>query len=492
MSFAGLSFVASALIAVATSVLMARIFGIEVVGQNALALVPHGVLCLLSTVREQPAVIRRLTPLSPRSPTVSGVFYAVYSFSVLLTAVMTIVVGIGTIVAFNGSFDHPDLVVPALCYLVANLIIGNTSGNLDVIFSAFGDGQSLFKVRLSESLSFALLLVLAAQVTDTVWGPVCATIVSWFVALTYRVVLVGRWLDPRVASDAYRQGLRELPEFIKFGLKLLPGLLAEGASNQAGTWALGYASSTSAVGAYSRATGLSYRLNEASWRLSEMLLPGLVHSTAQDDFTQRDRRYALGLRGSFTLLIAASAVLSGGAAGVMALFGDGFAEAATALAILCVVPAMRAITTSQADVLIAAHEPGLVSRKSVCGFVVVAAVTWPLTQAFGTTGAAASLLMGFGANAALGTWAMWSTVGVRARNHWPWPQRMSTVAAFLAAASAGATAASHVPALWKLPVGASLSALVFAIGLLLFRAVPVSEIRRGLKLIRREQGPPRA
>ncbi len=75
-----LSFLANALLALVTSVIVARLYGVSAIGEFALAGAPAGAVWLLSTVREQPALMRRLTPLAPRDPLVTGLFAAVLSF----------------------------------------------------------------------------------------------------------------------------------------------------------------------------------------------------------------------------------------------------------------------------------------------------------------------------------------------------------------------------------------------------------------------------
>src|SRR5678816_2703245 len=65
-SFAAISFVASALLSTVSSVVTARLYGIEIIGQLALVIAPTAMLTLLSTVREQPGLVRRIAPLPPR------------------------------------------------------------------------------------------------------------------------------------------------------------------------------------------------------------------------------------------------------------------------------------------------------------------------------------------------------------------------------------------------------------------------------------------
>ena len=66
--FGALSFGVSGVLALGSSILTARLYGITVIGEFALAYAPTGAVWFLSSVREQPALIRMLAPLAPEPP----------------------------------------------------------------------------------------------------------------------------------------------------------------------------------------------------------------------------------------------------------------------------------------------------------------------------------------------------------------------------------------------------------------------------------------
>src|SRR3954468_18362095 len=74
VGYSALSFGSIALIGVVSSIVTARIYGVNVVGQYALAFAPAGALWFLSTVKEQVALVREITALPPRAPRVTGLF----------------------------------------------------------------------------------------------------------------------------------------------------------------------------------------------------------------------------------------------------------------------------------------------------------------------------------------------------------------------------------------------------------------------------------
>ena len=84
-SYAVLSFIAGAVVGVGSSIVVARLYGVDVVGQYALAIAPMGVVWFLSTARERPALIRALSPLAPRAARITGLFAAVFAFSAALS-----------------------------------------------------------------------------------------------------------------------------------------------------------------------------------------------------------------------------------------------------------------------------------------------------------------------------------------------------------------------------------------------------------------------
>ncbi len=87
--FAAMSAAAGGVVGIVSSILVARLYGIEVIGQYALATAPMGIVWFFSTVRERPGLIRALNPLQPRSPEITGIFAAVLAFSIALTALVS-------------------------------------------------------------------------------------------------------------------------------------------------------------------------------------------------------------------------------------------------------------------------------------------------------------------------------------------------------------------------------------------------------------------
>lgn len=117
LSFSAASFVGTTTVALFTSIFIARLYGIRVVGAFALVMAPVAAVTLLSTVREQPALQREVAILPPRHPRVTGLFLAVLGFSSGLTFVIAAIAIIAVYVVFHGPVHHPALFMPAVASL---------------------------------------------------------------------------------------------------------------------------------------------------------------------------------------------------------------------------------------------------------------------------------------------------------------------------------------------------------------------------------------
>ena len=334
LSLGAASFIINMVVSLLTSVLIARLYGVTVVGQFALAFAPTGAVWLLSTVREQPAFQRRAAVLPPRHPTLTGLFAAVFVFSTGLTVVTAAVAAVVTYFLFHGPIHHPDLFGPAMVSLAGYTVFTNTCVNLDSIFVAFRDGQGLFWLRLNQSLVYLAMIIVGSFISRSVWTLVVTGILLWFFPCIHRLMIVGKWLRFKVPQEEIRDGFTALPEVLRFGLKLTPAGLLWGTCDQVGIWVLGAASSIPAVGAYSRASSLTDRFGDARQRLSELLFPTLVERRITGDEEGFNRALIDSIRYSTALMLLFAAAGGGAANAIMAVFGPGFTRASTALVFL--------------------------------------------------------------------------------------------------------------------------------------------------------------
>lgn len=465
MGFAGLGFLASLATGLMTSVALARLYEIRVVGEFALAYAPLGVVWTLSTVREQPALVRRLVRLQPRDPLITGVFFSVLCFSTLLTIVVSAAVLGVTYFLFRGPVDHPELFLPACANIVGYVVFTNVGWNLDRVFTSYGDGRRLFRVRMAQALAYLVLLVALRTILSDVWGPIVAMGVAAGLALVLEIRLVTIWMPLRVSGAVLMEGLRALPEIIRFALKLTPGSLASGFSGQLGTWLLGALTPLATLGAYNRATSITMRLNDLNWRISEMLFPALVVRHREQRGLEFNQALTDTIRYAVICLALPGAVLGGAAPSVMAIFGEKFRSGAPVLAIALLGPIFVVVNSLQQVALTAVDRPTTTSTVAIVNVVVNLAASVPLTLALGIVGPAIAMVLG----TVVAT--MLSFLLLRRHAHeafvrlWPVRSMVAVVLSYAGGFFAARMLATALPALSALPICVAGGALAY-VGLL--------------------------
>jgi O-antigen/teichoic acid export membrane protein len=394
LGYAGLSFVVNAVVVLASAVVTSRLYGIEVIGRYALAMTPWQILVSLSTLGEQVALVRNLATMRPGSGEATGLFYAVLTFSTALTTTMALpVLGI-TWLVLGGPIDQPDVFLPAVAIVVGYVVLENPSWNIDSVLSSFSQGRALLVVRLVTVLAFLGFAVLFHRWSGSVWGLAWANVASFGCGLVARLVVVRGLVGPWPGRATYRAGLRRLPAIVRFGAALLPGQLFIGLSQQAPTWIIAGHASIRQVGAYSRASTMAVRLNEASYRINEMLLPDLTRLHGNGDRNRITGTVERSLRLVLVALLLVGAVAGGAAVPFLSVFGDGFAEAAGALALLVLVQVCFVVCSMLGAVYNAMGRPGYNSVFASIRAVVGLTLVLVLAERSGITAAAAGLLVG--------------------------------------------------------------------------------------------------
>lgn len=397
VGFEAVAFVLVTIIALGSSVAIARLYGVEVLGEYALAFAPYYALNNLSSVREQAAFTRRIATMQPRDPMITGLWAAMFGFSTALTVGMGALVLAVTWFVYSGPLGRPDLFALAVIPVVFGAFVFNPSWNLERVFTSFRAGSVLLQMRVAGALLTVVFMIAAGIIWGTTLALVLAEVLSWVPLLIWRAVAVRRYMRPVVPLAVIREGRRTLPEIVSFGLKLTPGTLAEAALNQAGTWIIGLLAPLSALGAYSRAWQLVRRIMELRARVADMLFPTLVERRDAGDHAGADRALADTMRYVLGGLGAVAAAGGGAAVGVMELFGQGFVEASGALVFLLLVPPLAICSFVQFQAMWALDRPVASSVISVVraaiGLPLMAVLTWQI----GIEGCAIALAAAYGA-----------------------------------------------------------------------------------------------
>jgi O-antigen/teichoic acid export membrane protein len=428
--FGTLTFVAVAGLGVASTILTARVYGVRIVGQYALVWAPVAALWVLSTVKEQQALIRELTSLAPRDPRVTQLFAAVFTFSLLFTVAVSLLAALACWLVFRGPLHAPALLLPALVNIAGYALLMNAGWNLDSILSSFMAGRQIFWVRLHEVLGFIAIAVAVGLLWRSVWGLVIAIVGTSLSTLVHRALVARRFVRMRLSLAEYREGLRFLPGLLRFGLKATPGAIAQGISQQGGVWALGTVAPVGVVGAYSRAQMVPQRLQQATNRITEVLYPTLVGRHASGDGEGFDRALVDSIRYEVIGMLGIAAALGGCARGVLEIFGPGFGRATTALALLAAFPALASIAMTQTQALWAADRPGRTSLIALARLAVTLALLIVLTPSLGIAGPAVALLAGYLLVIALSGLALRGFMSQPLRAIWPSRQRWALLASY--------------------------------------------------------------
>jgi O-antigen/teichoic acid export membrane protein len=433
LSFGALSFVASAVIALLSSIVTARIYGIQVIGQFALVSAPAAMIWFLSNAGEQMSSVRLLVGLPHRHPRVTGIFFVVFTFSMVLTSTVGLLVLIGSYFLLHGPIDQPGLFGAATVNTLGCIFVSNPAWNLETPFTAFMAGRELFWIRLVQPLSFMLVAVALSFHGTDVWALVIATIASWGFSLIHRLIAIRPFVDLRPRLGEVRAALELLPQILSFGIRIVPGMLATGVAYEIGVWVLGSTQSIAAVGAYNRAWTVIRRFIEVNWRINEMLFPALIHRRKEGMQIAFATAALDTMRYVLIGALLPAAVAGGGAKSVMAIFGPGFSAASTALAILLLAPCLSLLQTIQETILLATERPGRVSMASIGQMIATVVGTLILTPRIGVSGPAVGLLAGFATAIVIQTVVLHGTYGAPVRSLFPLRHAIGPIAAYFAA-----------------------------------------------------------
>ena len=249
-----------------------------------------------------------------------------------------------------------------------------------------------------------MLAVVLHGWVPTVWGLTIATVGSFVAAFAIRLVAVRRYLRLVVPTSDLVAGARALPDLLRFGLRVVPGRLATGFALQLSTWVLGAATPLAVVGAWSRAFQLSIRMNEAGYRLNEILYPALSQRHRAGDIDGYRRLLRRTLRLVAVVLLGIAAPTAGAAEGVLTVFGEGFSQAAPAFAVLLVAMAVAVLSALIGQATIAAGHPTAYSTMAMARAALSLALLVPGALLAGATGAAVAIAAGVALEIAVRVW----------------------------------------------------------------------------------------
>jgi O-antigen/teichoic acid export membrane protein len=379
-----------------SAIVTARVFGAEVIGAFALASLLTGSLHMVSNVREQGGLVRELTRHAARAPESRALLLLVLGFSAALTLAVLIPFGALSVWLLREVFDQPDLVAPFAVLVAAYLLLDNTSFNLDAPLVAYRDGRALWIVRTAITATMiAGALGCAAAGERSLWALVGVTVAASAVGVALRLRAVSRLTGLRSSRREIARVRDRLRPIVWFGVRQAPLNYTETAIEYTDTAVLGASVPLVTIGAYSRAYTLYRRAGQVPIALSRLYFPtltALFHSGEHDAMVRVQR---LSTRYLTLLLVPVATWLAASAPAVLAIFGPGFDEGATALSILIFAVVLDGYGRMAGGLLAAVDRPGVVSMVSAGMAVLNVGLCLALIPSLELTGAAIANLAGW-------------------------------------------------------------------------------------------------
>ena len=388
--------VTSLVLGLASAVVTARVFGVEVIGAFALAALLTGSLHMVSNVREQGGLVRELTRHPAGAPESRALLWLVLGFSAALTLAILVPFSALSVWLLRSVFEQPELVAPFFVLAGAYLLLDNTSFNLDAPLVAYRDGRAVWIVRMAITATM-ILGALACALADerSLWALVGITVAASAVGVLLRLRAVGRLTGLRTGRREIEAVRGRLRPIVWFGIRQTPLNYTETAIEYADTAVLGASVPLASVGAYSRAYTLYRRAGQVPVALSRLYFPTLTALFHRGERDAMLRVHRLSTRYLTLLLLPAATWLAAGAPAVLAIFGPGFDAGATALSILIFAVVLDGYGRTAGGYLAACDRPGIVSIVSVGTAVLNVGLCLALIPSLELTGAALANLAGW-------------------------------------------------------------------------------------------------
>lgn len=389
----------SIVVGIGGAVLISRRFGSALFGRYVTVSAPLAMLTLLSSLQEQVGFMHVGSPLVDQRGRFSALAWKTFLFSETLTVLAGVVVFGVSWWFLEGPAESPDLVLPVAVLLIGYVLVGNLAWNIDGVLNARRESGQLARVRIIESvLQPALPLLLSVWWLD-LRALVAGALVTTVFAATVRMVAIRGRLTRDIRPDEWALAREDFKVVRRTGLQIFPGSFAGGLLDQTALWIVravagGGATGDRVVGAFGRANNLTWRLQELTYRVSALLLPSLSDTKAREDQEGFRSTGQMAIVAYVAPLAGLVAILAGCSANVLRVFGSDFVDGAEALRILVVVSLLLAMDIFIGMLLISLGQARVMARTSIVGAVVMLAVIYPLTHAWGATGASLAVLLG--------------------------------------------------------------------------------------------------
>jgi O-antigen/teichoic acid export membrane protein len=379
-----------------TAVVASRLYGIKVVAEFALVIAPWAVLVRISTIAEHLGFMRVAAVMPVRSRQLGALFRALLRFSTALTLVMSIFTSIATALLYFGPVNRPHLILPAITLLLGYLLFDNVGWNLDTLLTSTRQHLPLFYARISQSISILIVTWALAFRMPNVWGLTLGTLFGYVFPFVVRIPAAIRVLPKSLSDDDHTAARREFRTLLKFSKDFIPNSWMAGISGQSPTLVLGTYSTDAQLGVFSRAAGITGRLQDIVFRMGANVVTYLsrAFSESRTKFVELSRR-------TLTLTIVAIglpvSILFGSATSVLRVFGRDFVSGATSLRILAVSVLIASVVSAiTAIVIVSVERATILAWSGAATQLIGVLVSFPLVRNWGATGASLAQLFASG------------------------------------------------------------------------------------------------
>lgn len=373
-----------------TAVVASRLYGIKLVGDFALVLAPWAVLVKISTIAEHLGFMRVAAVLPERSEELGALFAALLRFSTALTFATSVLTGVVTSLLYSGPIHRPHLIAPAIVLLAGYLCFDNVGWNLDTLLTSTRQNAALFWSRVSQSLSILCMTLLLSWWMPNIWGLTLGTLFGYVFPFVVRVPAALRVLPHRVSHEATVHARKEFRSLLHFSKDFIPNSWMSGISGQSPTLVLGAYSSQVQLGVFSRAFGITGRLQDIVYRMGANLITYLSRALVQG----RPAFVALARKTVLLTLLAIGlpvVILIAHARSVLRVFGSDFVSGGTSLRILAIAVLITSVCSALTGVVVVSvHRATVLAWASAGSQLVGVVASFPLVHRWGANGAASA------------------------------------------------------------------------------------------------------
>ncbi len=378
----------------AYSVLIARLFGAELVGMFFLLMTFIGVFNIVTNLGEQGGLVRMANKYKQQDQGVTALLALFFLTSLLFTLILMLPFGLIVQQLLTNVYHKPHLILPFWILCLSYTFFNNTSAILNSIFVAFQEMKySLILEVILTAIKILGVLAAYVLVGKSVMAVVLIQVLIDLSQLVLLLAFLGKIINLTFtfSTELFRQAARDLKEVLLFGLRLMPKnynyLITEYIDR---SLIPVFITSISLLGLYVTSYQIFSKIVAFSAVFCKMLFPSFSRLSLQSNTDDMLTLYRDSIQKLSILMVFIVALGAGFAKLIMGAFGPEFTQAGVLLMLLLPGLLAEVFSVSSSTLLQALDRPGLVSLYSFAGAGVNALLNISLIPVLGIEGAALS------------------------------------------------------------------------------------------------------